>query len=162
MLIHMKMKVLFVCTGNIFRSMSAEFLLKDYLKKEGIKGIEVRSAGIIAAPEPVNAFIVSELKGVYGIDASSHKQTRLTKELLQSSDVVIAMAEYHQKFIKEHFGSDVPLFNEFCYGKSVSVWDIDDVIPDWEKNLKAVHNHFRKTIKYIHDSMPILVKKLKK
>ena len=34
-----KLKILFVCTGNVFRSLSAEYCLKDYLKKHNIKNV---------------------------------------------------------------------------------------------------------------------------
>jgi protein-tyrosine-phosphatase len=42
------MKILFVCTGNIFRSMSAEYLAKKYITDNNIKNIKVNSAGTIA------------------------------------------------------------------------------------------------------------------
>jgi protein-tyrosine phosphatase len=38
------LKILFVCTGNMCRSPSAELLLKKRLGEEGISGVEVASA----------------------------------------------------------------------------------------------------------------------
>jgi protein-tyrosine phosphatase len=154
------MRILFVCTGNVFRSLSAELLLKDYLKKEGIRGIVVASTGTVAAPDVVGAAVLSELS-CFGIDASLHKQTHLTKEIAKSYDLVIAMAEYHQAYIKDNYGIDAPLFNEFCYGKSLSIWDVNDVLGSGY-NSKAEENYIRKTIRYIHDSMPIFIKNLKR
>ena len=40
--------ILFVCTGNTCRSPMAEFMLKDALKKKGVKGVRVASAGLCA------------------------------------------------------------------------------------------------------------------
>ena len=42
-----KYKILFVCLGNICRSVAAEEIMRTYLKRAGLeKGIEVDSAGI--------------------------------------------------------------------------------------------------------------------
>jgi len=46
-----KRKIIFVCTGNICRSPMAEFLLKDYLKKNKITSVTVSSAGLSAGDE---------------------------------------------------------------------------------------------------------------
>jgi protein-tyrosine-phosphatase len=35
------MKILFVCTGNIFRSMSAEYLAAKYIKDNKINNIQI-------------------------------------------------------------------------------------------------------------------------
>ena len=42
------MKVLFVCTGNCFRSPLAEGYFKALLNQKKVKGIEVASAGVAA------------------------------------------------------------------------------------------------------------------
>jgi protein-tyrosine phosphatase len=153
------MRVLFVCTGNTFRSMCAEYCLNDYLKKTNQAGVEASSAGTIALPGGFDSVVLSELS-TYGIDASRHKQTRLTKAMIEEADLVIAMADYHQKFIKDNFGRKVPLFNEVCYGRSESVWDAGDVIADTVNEVEAVNAYLRKTVGYIHDSMPSLARKL--
>ena len=46
------MNVLFVCTGNVFRSMSAEYLMNKYLNDNAITNISVSSAGTTAHPQP--------------------------------------------------------------------------------------------------------------
>jgi len=56
------MKLLFVCTGNIFRSMSAEYLAKKYIKDNKIKGIEISSAGTIANPESPFSYTIKNLE----------------------------------------------------------------------------------------------------
>jgi protein-tyrosine phosphatase len=150
-----KIKVLFVCTGNIFRSMSAEYCLRDYLKREGIKNIEVSSAGTVAKKYKINSanfnFLVSK-----GINPQKHKQRRLTKKIVQENDLVIAMADYHQTFIKKKFGIDAPLFNEFAVGKKTTVFDVEDVIKDANnhKNEAKVDKYMVKIAKYIYTNMP--------
>lgn len=154
------MKVLFVCTGNVFRSMTAEYCLRDYAKKHNMKDLIVSSAGIVAHKEDPRLMTISTLAS-FGINVN-HKQTKLTKEVFDSCDIAVAMAKNHQEFIKKNFNVDVPLFNEVCFGKKTSVKDLDDVILDWATNDKAANEYVREIVIYIHDSIPSLVKNLNK
>ncbi len=100
--------VLFVCTGNIFRSVTAEYALKARLG-EGTS-CSVSSAGIDAKPQSAHDWVQTRLREK-GADLTAHVQRQLTKELIESSDLVIAMGRDHQVFVREQFGRDVPLFN---------------------------------------------------
>ncbi|HCB52188.1 TPA: protein-tyrosine-phosphatase, partial [Patescibacteria group bacterium] len=55
------MKVLFVCTGNIFRSMSAEYIMKKYIQDHNLNEIVVSSAGTVAHEESPLPWIVERL-----------------------------------------------------------------------------------------------------
>ncbi len=67
----LKRKVLFVCSGNIDRSPTAEALLR------GKEGFEVKSAGTwVGAPKVVS------------------------KELMDWADVIFAMEEHHKEALK--------------------------------------------------------------
>ena len=46
--------ILFVCNGNVFRSVSAEYSLKKYISDNGIKGFKVSSAGVTAGKQPID------------------------------------------------------------------------------------------------------------
>lgn len=83
-------RILFVCTGNIFRSMTAEYMLKKYLKQQNITGFMVSSAGIEAKPQSPDPFLVGDLKK-RKIEVSMHRQRKLTKKLLDQQDIVITM-----------------------------------------------------------------------
>lgn len=153
-----KRKVLFVCTGNIFRSMGAEYCLKDYLKKNGIKGYEVSSAGTTAEKGLMQPAVKKTLNG-YGIDPSKHVQRRLTKRMLKESDVVIVMAEYHRKFIREKFGyNSTLLFNEISINRHTSVWDDIDKIKNYGSDQKLIDRFGTKTVKYIYKETPKVFK----
>ncbi|MBI2565181.1 hypothetical protein HYV79_04320 [Candidatus Woesearchaeota archaeon] len=151
-----KIRILFVCTGNVFRSLSAEWCLKEHLKKNNINNIIVHSAGTLAEKEHIHPTVLSALKA-HGIFVNNHIQTKLTKEIIEKNDVIIAMAGYHQDFIKKNFGISVPLFNKIALGKSSSVNDINDVLPS-DASSKDVDNFIIKTINHIHNSIPKLVK----
>ena len=68
--------VLFVCTGNIFRSVTAEYALKASLS-DGMRCI-VGSAGIDAKPQSVHGWVRTQLREK-GADASHHTQRQLTR-----------------------------------------------------------------------------------
>lgn len=153
------MKVLFVCNGNIFRSMSAEYCFNDYVKKNNIKNLEAHSAGIIAKKQDMLKSVKDELNK-FKIDPSKHKQRKINKKIIDESDFIIAMAEDHKRIIKEKFGLDVPLFKEVCYDEEFSIYDIEDVVFNYKENKKAVEDFTKKVVNKIHDSIPFLVKNL--
>ncbi len=150
-------KVLFVCTGNIFRSFSAEALLKHYLKDHKIKGWEVFSAGTRAEKQPVDKEVLASLKTL-GVKNLDHKQHKLNKAMLKKYDLVIAMSEDHAEFIKKEFGyAHAVLFNELVKDEHSSVLDIEDEVKDYATNRIAVESMIGRTVKYIHDNIPKLI-----
>jgi len=87
--------VLFVCTGNSCRSVMAETLLKKYLKDMGKSHIAVHSAGVASFEGlPPTLETVEVLKNE-GIDVSGSRSKKMTLDLLNSSDVILAMEEFH-------------------------------------------------------------------
>lgn len=153
--------VLFVCTGNVFRSMTAEYCLKGYLQQQGEKNIIVHSAGIEAEPEEPRPETLIALQS-FGLDASGHRQTKLTQEILDGSDIVIAMALNHQIFIKNNFNREVPLFNEIAMGAKISVPDIGNVVRDAEQHPAEEKRFIIKNVTYIHDHIPAVYRYVKK
>jgi protein-tyrosine phosphatase len=101
--------ILFVCTGNIFRRMTAEYALKARLDPRS--PIWVSSAGTVTLPQQmhpdVRAYLVQR-----GVDPSPHQQRRVSAELLRASDLVIAMSTDHQAFLVDTFQYRAPLFHD--------------------------------------------------
>lgn len=139
--------ILFVCSGNIFRSMSAELFLKKYLKDKNIK-IKVSSAGITAKKQEIHPIVKEELDKL-NIDYSKHKQRKVTKKILNSSDLIISMAKVHQKFLKENFAADSVLFNEICFGKREDFLDYPDILKQTNSK-KEAEKYLRTAIKLIN------------
>ncbi len=171
-------KVLFVCTGNMFRSVSAHYCLANYAAQQSVSGVVVSSAGthgekggrtlqeLVEAAARNPAFsgfwsmtsILDELTK-QGVDARSHVPRLLTPEILESQDVVIAMALSHRTFIEQNYGLVVPLFNELAYGLSKSVDDLD-IIPNYRTNHAEVDAFARKTVRYIHQASKEVLKRI--
>ncbi|MBR9690746.1 hypothetical protein GOV08_03615 [Candidatus Woesearchaeota archaeon] len=154
-------KVLFVCTGNIFRSMSAEFCLKDHLKRKGVSNMVVNSAGIIAAPEYPNPKTIDMLNG-FGISVKEHKQEKLTREHVDNHHHVITMGQNHKNYIKKYYGKDAVLFNELAIGESTSVLDIPEAVQDYKTNKQCFDAHIEKTVRHIHQNTSNLYNNLVK
>jgi len=72
---------------------------------------------------------------------------------MDEMDLVIAMAEYHQEWIKENFNVDVPMFSEIINGKKDSFNIPSPDKPECEIVL-------RKMVHEISDAIPVFVKNI--
>jgi protein-tyrosine phosphatase len=151
-------RVLFVCTGNIFRSLTAEYALRHVLGP--LSDVVVASAGTEDFPHVVKP-VVSGYLLARGLDVSRHRRRTLTAAMLREASNVIAMSTEHRAVLAEHFGRrDVPLFTEACGLPGAPLLDVDDVIPDYETNPAAVEAHVRMTIDRIMELTPRLAERL--
>jgi len=110
------MKIYFICTGNSFRSPTAEGLTKKY-KPE----IDVKSAGINPAGK-----IASNAKELLKSENCEKfvKETpeKISKNYLEKSNQVIVMEKDHKEHLLENF--DTP-------SRKIKNWNIKDPInPD--------------------------------
>lgn len=152
-------QIRYVCTGNVFRSLSADYLTKDFSIKNNLDLI-VSSAGIIAKRDSVPKIVLDILYQL-GINAEDHEQTKLSKEHFEGLPLVIAMGKDHQEFIRINFNKNVPLFNQIAYGIDSSVLDGDEAIPHYEDHPDKVDVYIRSTIKHILNGVPDLVQNMK-
>jgi len=106
------MKVLFVCTGNFYRSRLAEELLRGYAEQRGVE-IVSDSAGLGPIPNPINIgairFEVIEYLKNLGVNPSGTK--RFPKKChaadLESSDIVVGMNEIEHRHLLEQQFADI-------------------------------------------------------
>ena len=149
--------ILFVCTGNIFRSMIAEYALKQVLGADPPYLVE--SAGTEATPQVMVPLLLNSLSQ-RGIDPTKHRQRRITRELFDRTDLVVAMGLDHREFFTQNFGQQVPLFNEISHRRAESVLDTNEAIPDYATNPEARDEHIRRVVDHICDSIPGFVTRL--
>jgi protein-tyrosine-phosphatase len=94
------MHVLFVCTGNTCRSPIAEALARRFAAERQLSEITVASAGTAAwdgAPASDGALLVAMERSV---DLSAHRARLLTREFVNSADLILAMGPHHLERIE--------------------------------------------------------------
>jgi len=89
-------KVLFVCTGNSCRSVMAQEYLKKLLRDQGRIDVEVDSAGMMALEGGGVSEETRQVLAAEGIDASGHRAKKLTKALVDESDIILVMEQIHE------------------------------------------------------------------
>jgi protein-tyrosine phosphatase len=86
-------KILIICVGNICRSPTAEYLLRQQLAD---RDIQVGSAGLGAlVGHPVERHAMAILKERGGIDASEHRARQVDAVMLREADLVLGMERRH-------------------------------------------------------------------
>lgn len=148
--------VLFVCTGNIFRSLTAEHALRRCLDDENVL---VSSAGTEDYPHVVRPEVRDYLLSK-GFDVRRHERRTLTRPILEQAHLVVAMGTDHRAFIERNFGRTPLLYLEACGLEAAGLPDIEEVVEDYRTNKAAVTAHVRWTIDRIVELAPRLAARI--
>jgi len=149
--------ILFVCTGNIFRSMTAEYSLKKILSPN--QNIHVHSAGLIDAPHEIVPF-VREYLWNKEIDISKHSPRQITEKMLLESNLVVAMDIEHREQLLDKFGYSAPLFSEVVDGTERPLLDVCDVVDNWLENEEKAKEYGWSVMDTIFAGMPGFVDRM--
>ena len=101
-------KILFVCHGNICRSPTAEFVLKDMVKKAGLeREFEIASAATDTDELGNPVYPPSrKLLERHGIDCSGKRARLLTAADYERYDLIIGMDEENMRKLRRRYGPD--------------------------------------------------------
>lgn len=96
--------VLFVCTGNLFRSpLAAALFSRELLIAKPPGEWRAESAGILAQNgKPVPSELVKAAAAV-GIDIQNHRSRRVSESLLARFDLILVMERGHQEALQAQY-----------------------------------------------------------
>jgi protein-tyrosine phosphatase len=87
-------QVLFVCTGNVCRSPTAEWFLNQRLSQVGPDDVSVESVGTMGSSMPVPQSLL-DAGADFGLDLSDHVSHRMEVDTIRRADLVVGMAREH-------------------------------------------------------------------
>ncbi|MCF0216842.1 MAG: low molecular weight phosphotyrosine protein phosphatase [Fibrobacteraceae bacterium] len=134
-------KILVICTGNICRSPTGEYLLRSKLGPE----YKVMSAGLGAlvdhGPEPTAQKIAMD----HGIDMSAHHARQVNMDILKWADLILVMENGHKRELLHKY----PWLEGkvFRYGEPAQV-DIPDPYRRPESAFQMAWNFIEKMTPY--------------
>lgn len=126
--------ILVVCVGNICRSPTAEFLLKQALPQT------VHSAGLGALVGHDMDAMAKKVAEQHALDCPAHSARQLTKQLCREADVILVMESKHKEGITKL--APEARGKTFLLGQ----WSNNQEIPDPYKKSEEAFEHVYKLI----------------
>lgn len=113
-----RFRLLFVCTGNTCRSPLAESIARRELRRRGWKGIEVRSAGISAAPGAEASEGALGVAERHALELETHRARRLDADLVEWADLILTMSAGHlEGLLAAGAGDRATVITDFAEGR---------------------------------------------
>ncbi len=105
-----KIKVLFICHGNICRSTMAEYVMKDLVRKEGLESefyIDSAATSREEIGNPVHRGTRRKLQEV-GIPCGSHRARQMTAKDYEKFDFLVGMDSWNIRNMERIIGNGDP------------------------------------------------------
>ncbi|MBW1803895.1 MAG: low molecular weight protein arginine phosphatase [Deltaproteobacteria bacterium] len=149
-----KMNILFVCSANVSRSFFAEMLLRHELSSEGIKNVDVLSAGLLAyqgsPPDPKMLEYLLKID----VPVTLHESRQITGEDVGWADRIIVMERGHAKEIKKTWPGATDKVE--LLGRYISAAGEDNIVDPFGRS----SYHYRLSQSQIRMAIKNLVKQL--
>jgi protein-tyrosine-phosphatase len=137
-------EVLFICTGNLNRSPSAAWFLRQRLSVFGPRDVTVASAGTQGSTAELPAPLVEEGEA-FGLNLAEHVSTKMDEAGITRADLIIGMAREHVR--------EVVLVDNAAFYKTFTLREIvrrgqergargsEESIQEWLLGLNAGRRH---------------------
>lgn len=120
------MKALFVCTGNLCRSVMAEYLLNHQAQKLKLDGWQARSCGTAAQPYLQVPLETHKVLADYGINHFHHRATLVNPALIDWADIVLAMSSNHLEALHSLYPASHQKLRLFLESAGIGKKDVAD------------------------------------
>ena len=149
-------KILVVCTGNICRSPIAAALLQKLIENGVDTEVQVSSAGTASSEGYPASVEMVDIAESWGIDMTSHRSRSITVQLIDSSDLILAVTRAHRDFLLS-FDSGAG-YKIRLLGELIGVKDIEDPYQlnrkEYEESAKIIHDAVEKWAVKLRDLIP--------
>ncbi len=148
--------ILVVCTGNICRSPMAEGLLRYLFPEKFQEKAIISSAGTDALHGNLATDFAIRAMQEYGVDISSHRARRLTRQMISEADLILVMEKYHLKIVRslKRFTSS-KIFLMSAFDNFRAPYEIPDPIGDdlnlYRESARLIHNCLQGVYCYIEE-----------
>lgn len=119
-------RILFICSGNMYRSAGAEFILSKKLADAGILDWSVDSAGTLDLGQTERPEDFGRILAEHGYPFGGRTQY-VRAAAAEDADLILVMEPQHQYILRgiipEQEWGKIHLFMEFCFGSSALLID---------------------------------------
>lgn len=101
-------KILFICYGNICRSPTAEYIMRDMVEKAGLRN-EICVSSAATSDEEIGSGVYPPMKKLltaHGIDCSDKRARQITPADYGKYDLIIYMDELNRRTLNSIFRGD--------------------------------------------------------
>ena len=123
------MKIMFICTSNVCRSIIAEAFLKEKIQKDAKlkEKIQVYSAGVFAQDGDEPLYNAVEAMKEYKIDITTYKSTSLKKSNIKEMDLILCAQQTHKNVLLN-----------ICPELKNKIYTLKEYINEEDKNLDII------------------------
>jgi protein-tyrosine-phosphatase len=151
-----RLRIFFVCEGNSCRSVIAEHVFKEMLKRSNVQGIQVCSRGLDVRHFSTGFYTDKVMKEEYGIDVSKHVPRELNKEEGDSADLILTMSK-EQKERAIYYGW-APPERTFTLGEYIGDGEASEIRDPYGGNVEDYRETAKKIERCLSKLMTMVLK----